>query len=137
MSVDEARGEALLKFGGVESVRESMRDRWTLVWLETAGQDVRDATRGLRRSAALVATAIVSVALGLGASLAIFTVADNLLLRPLLYRDTSQLVVIRNVNRRRGLDHGVVSPGNYFRLENAKRRVAGYGGVAGATLGTD
>jgi hypothetical protein len=114
MSADEARREALLRFGGVESIRESMRDRWTLVWLETAGQDVRYATRGLRRSAALAATAIVSLALGLGASLAIFTVADNLLLRPLPYRDASQLVVIWDANRQRGLDHGVVSPGNYF-----------------------
>lgn len=114
MTADEARRAALVKFGGMESAKESMRDGWTLVWLETAWQDVRYAARGLRRSPAFATTAILSLALGLGASLAIFTVADNLLLRPLPYRDASQLVVIWEANRPRGFDRNVVSPGNYF-----------------------
>jgi len=114
MGVDEARRQALVKFGGMESVKESVRDRWTLTWLETAWQDVRHAARGLRRSPAFSATAMVSLALGLGASLAIFTVADNLLLRPLPYRDPSQLVMIWEASPSQGFDHNVVSPGNYF-----------------------
>jgi putative ABC transport system permease protein len=114
MSADEARREALVKFGGMESTKESMRDGWTLVWLETAWQDVRYAARGLRRSPAFATTAILSLALGLGASLAIFTVADNLLLRPLPYRDAAQLVMIWEDSRSQGYDHNIVSPGNYF-----------------------
>jgi putative ABC transport system permease protein len=114
MSGEQARREALVKFGGMESVKESVRDRWTLAWLETAWQDVRYAARSLRRSPAFSATTTVSLALGLGASLAIFTVADNLLLRALPYPDASQLVMIWEANRTQNYDHGVVSPGNYF-----------------------
>lgn len=114
MSAEEARRRALLKFGGMVSTKEAMRDRWTLVWLETAWQDVRYAARGLRRNPGFAVTAILSLALGLGASVAIFTVADNLLLRPLPYRDASQLVMVWEANRSQGYDHGVVSPANYF-----------------------
>ncbi len=114
MSPEAARRKALVKFGGMESTKESMRDGWSLVWLETAWQDLRYAARGLRRSPAFAVTAILSLALGLGASLAIFTVADNLLLRPLPYRDASQLVMIWETNHSLGYDHNVVSPGNYF-----------------------
>jgi len=114
MSAEEARRAALVKFGGMESVKESVRDGWTLVWLETAWQDVRYAARGLRRSPAFATTAILSLALGLGASLAIFTVADNLLLRALPYRDASQLTMVWEASRSQGFDHNVVSPGNYF-----------------------
>ena len=53
--------------------------------------------------------------LGIGASLAIFTVADNLLLRPLPYRDPGRLTMVWETNRTRtGPDHNVVSPGNYL-----------------------
>lgn len=114
MSAEEARRQALVKFGGMEATKESMRDGWTLVWLETAWRDVRYAARGLGRSPAFSATAIVSLTLGLGASLAIFTVADNLLLRPLPYRNPSQLVMIWESEATQGIDHGIVSPGNYF-----------------------
>ncbi len=114
MSAEQARREALVKFGGMEAVKESVRDRWTLAWLETAWQDLRYAARGLGRSPAFAATAIISLALGLGASLAIFTVADNLLLRALPYRDASQLVMIWEAQPSQGIDHGIVSPGNYF-----------------------
>jgi len=114
MSAEEARRNAMVKFGGMESAKESMRDRWSLVWLETAWQDVRYAARGLRRSPAFAVTAIISLALGLGASLAIFTVADSLLLRPLPYRSAAQLVVIWEASRTQGSGPNVVSPGNYF-----------------------
>ena len=114
MSADEARRRALVKFGGMESAKESMRDRWTLVWLETVWQDVRYAVRGLRRSPAFTATVIVSLALGLGASLAIFTVADNLLLRRLPYHDAAQLVELWEAQTVGDADHNVVSPANFY-----------------------
>ncbi len=114
MSAEEARREALLKFGGMEAAKESVRERWTLTGLETAWQDVRYALRGIRRNPGFALTAILSLALGLGASVAIFTVADNLLLRPLPYRDANQLALIWDVNRQQGLDRNVVSPGNFL-----------------------
>ena len=114
MSAEEARREALVKFGSIESVKESMRDRATFVWIDTSWQDIRYAFRSLRRSSGFAVTAILSLALGLGASLAVFTVADNLLVRPLPYRNSSQLVMIWEANAHRAMYHSIVSPGNYL-----------------------
>jgi len=83
--------------------------------LETIWQDVRYAFRGLLRNSGFSAAAILSLMLGIGASLAIFTVTDNLLLRPLPYRDAGGLVMVWERNTRlAGEDHNVVSPGNYL-----------------------
>ena len=114
MSAEEARREALVKFGGVESVKESMRDRTTFMWIDTSWQDIRYALRSLRRSSGFAVTAILSLALGLGASLAVFTVADNLLVRPLPYRNSSQLVMVWEANSHRGFHRSIASPGNYL-----------------------
>jgi putative ABC transport system permease protein len=83
---------------------------------ETIRQDVRYAARGLLRNPGFSATAIASLVLGIGASLAIFTVTDNLLLRPLPYRDPGRLVMVWERSLRRGGEdnHNVVSPGNYL-----------------------
>src|SRR5215469_10198715 len=83
--------------------------------LETIRQDVRYAARGLLRNTGFSATAIASLVLGIGASLAIFTVTDNLLLRPLPYRDPGRLAMVwERRMRQAGDDHNVVSPGNYL-----------------------
>jgi putative ABC transport system permease protein len=82
--------------------------------LDTIWQDARYAARGLRQNPGFTTTAIFSLVLGIGASLAIFTVADNLLLRPLPYRDAGRLVMVWETNLRHGLDHNVVAPGNYL-----------------------
>src|ERR1700704_5422183 len=114
MSPEQARREALLKFGGMEVAKESVRETSRLVWLETAARDVRYALRGLRWNPAFAATAILSLGLGIGASVAIYTVADNLLLRPLPYPGAAELAMVYEVNQRTGGMHNVVSPGNYF-----------------------
>ncbi|HEY6249240.1 MAG TPA: ABC transporter permease, partial [Candidatus Angelobacter sp.] len=114
MSPQEARRQAVLKFGGMESAKESIRDRARFLWVESAWQDFRYALRGLQRNPGFATTAIVSLALGIGASLAIFTVADNLLLRPLPYPEASRLVMIYEANQREKADHNEVSPANYF-----------------------
>ena len=83
--------------------------------METIWQDVRYGFRGLRRNPGFSTTAIFSLVLGIGASLAIFTVTDNLLLRPLPYRDAGRLTMVWEKNlRRERADHNVVSPGNYL-----------------------
>ena len=75
-------------------------------------RDLRYTFRGLRRSLGFAFTAILSLALGIGASLSIFTVSDNLLLRPLPYRDPSRLMMVWEQAPR--MEHNVVSPGNYL-----------------------
>src|SRR5215472_5817372 len=76
MSAEEARRQALLKFGAMESAKESVRDRAGLPWAETAWHDFRYALRTLRRNPGFAGTAVAPLALVIGASLAIFTVAD-------------------------------------------------------------
>lgn len=88
--------------------------RATFVLIDSSWQDIRYAVRSLRRSLGFAVTAILSLALGLGASLAVFTVADNLLVRPLPYRNSSQLVMLWEANPHRDVHHNIVSPGNYF-----------------------
>jgi putative ABC transport system permease protein len=114
MSPEQARREALVKFGGVEAAKESVRETSRLVWLETAARDVRYTLRGLRLNPGFATTAVLSLALGIGASVAIYTVADNLLLRPLPYPEAQQLIMLYETNPYRNFKHNVISPANYF-----------------------
>ena len=114
MSPEQARREALVKFGGMEAAKEGVRETSRMVWLETAVRDVHYALRGLRLNPGFASTAVLSLALGIGASVAIYTVADNLLLRPLPYPDAQQLVMLYETNPHQNLKHNVISPANYF-----------------------
>jgi putative ABC transport system permease protein len=91
-----------------------MRDQASLGWLDTTLRDIRYALRSLRRDPGFAITTIMSLTLGLGASLAVFTIADNLLLRPLPYSDASRLVMVWEAERGSGNDRNVVSPANYL-----------------------
>ena len=113
MGSAEAWREARLKFGGIDQARESMREGATIMALETTGRDLRYALRGLRGNPGFAATAILSLALGIGASVAIFTLADNLLLRPLPYREPGRLTMVWEVNPHT-TNRNNVSPGNYL-----------------------
>lgn len=117
MSADQARREAVLRTGGMEAAKEAMRDRWTIPFLQATAQDVRYALRGFRRKPGFALTVLLSLGLGLGASLGIFTVADNLLLRPLPYPHGSELMMVWEFHRtqsRSELRGNLDSPGNYF-----------------------
>src|SRR5947209_18037865 len=83
--------------------------------MEASWPHARYGFRGLARNPGFSTPAIFSLVLGIGASLAIFTVADNLLLRPLPYPDAGRLTMVyeRNLRRERA-DHNVVAPGNYL-----------------------
>lgn len=94
MSPKEARRAAVLKFGGVESVKESYRDQRGLPRIETFGQDVRYAFRSMRKNPDFAAAAILSLALGIGATTAIFSVADSVLFRSLPYLQPERLATV-------------------------------------------
>ncbi|MGB8129994.1 MAG: ABC transporter permease [Candidatus Angelobacter sp.] len=114
LSPEQARREALVKFGGMEATKESVRETSRLMWIDTALRDIRYALRGLRLNPGFATTAILSLTLGIGASVAIYTVADNLLLRPLPYPEAKQLVMLYELNPKHGFARNVISPANYF-----------------------
>ncbi len=90
---DEATSAARREFGNVGLVREVTRDMWGWGWLERLVRDVRYAFRGLLRSRVYACAAIATLALGIGASTAIFSILDSLLLRALPVHDPARLVL--------------------------------------------
>src|SRR5438874_13800699 len=90
MSAEEARRRARLEFGGLERVKEEVRDtRWE-THIDNFFRDLRYALRNLRRNRRFSLIAIFALALGIGASTAIFSVVNAALLRPLPYSDPSR-----------------------------------------------
>ncbi|MGC1798505.1 MAG: ABC transporter permease [Candidatus Acidiferrales bacterium] len=94
MAPDDARYAALRKFGNVARVQEETRDVWGLLWLEQLLQDVRYGFRMLRRSPLFALVAIFTLAIGIGANTAIFTVVHAVLLQPLPYPNSDRLAII-------------------------------------------
>jgi predicted permease len=94
MNLEQARREAIVRLGAAETTMQSYRDGTTLPLVETGWQDLRYAIRQLRKNPSFAATAIFVLALGIGATVAIFGFADAALIKPLPYRDPSRLAVI-------------------------------------------
>jgi predicted permease len=124
LSVEEARRQALIRLGGVEQARQAYRDRATLPPLESVLQDVRFALRQMRKAPGFSLTAVLTLALGIGANAVIYTLVDSILLRPLPYARQDRLMRITGTNF-------TTSPKGWVRAlgENSKAfsSIAGYG----------
>jgi putative ABC transport system permease protein len=95
MRPDEARRQALLTAGGLSVAQEAVRDQRGLPWLESVAADLRYAFRSLRRAPVFTAIVVTTLALGIGANTAMFTILRGTLLRPLPNRDSDRLIYLR------------------------------------------
>jgi predicted permease len=94
-SATEARRQAALALGGPEQVKENCRDARGTRWLEDLAQDLRYAWRALRQQPGFAAVALLTLALGTGATTVMFTLVNSVLLKPLPYRKPDRLVSLQ------------------------------------------
>lgn len=121
MSKDEARRAALLKTGGVEQVKEQVREGRAGFLIESCMTDVRYAVRALLKKPGFTLTAVIALALGIGANTAIFSVINGVLLRSLDYADASRTVMVWERFVQQADHQNVVSPANFLDWQKSSR----------------
>ena len=94
MSAEEAHRQALIELGGMQRTREQCYEQRPGWWMGTVAQDVRYALRGFRRNAVFTVTVIATLAVGIGATTAVFSVVDRILFRPLPYAHDDRIVSV-------------------------------------------
>jgi predicted permease len=126
MSPEEARYAALRRFGNVARVKEEAREVWSFVWFEQFLQDIRYGLRILRRSPLFALAAILTLAIGIGANTAIFTVVHAILLRGLPYPDAGRLAIIWT-----GLGDEHRAPASEYELAQLRKRSSLFDQIGG------
>jgi len=131
MSAQQARTRALREFGGVTQTKEAYRVQQGLPFLEAVLIDVRYGLRQLRKSPAFAATAILTLALGIGGMTAVFSVVEAVLLRPLPFKDSGQLLSLHEWVREDPHEFNVTAP-DVLIFQRESKAFTGEGGYVGA-----
>ena len=130
MTPEQARYAALRELGGMEQIKEECRDMRRVNYIENFFQDVRYGLRMLRKNPGFTTVAVLTLALGIGANTAVFSLVDTILLRPLPYRDPHQLVLVSETLPQMGGDTEVgMAAGEYLDYRDRNRsfvRTAAY-----------
>ncbi len=121
MSPEQARRAARLEAGGVERLKDSVRDARAGAVVEGAIQDFRHALRLLARAPGFAAVAVLTIALGIGANSAIFSVINSVALKPLGYPEPERLTFITSQFPTLGFEKFWISPPEYFELRERSR----------------
>ena len=129
MNADEARRQAFVRFGGLERARESTRDEIRPALLEDSVRDLRYGFRALWRAPAFTAAALATLALGIGATSAIFSVVRTVMLEPLPYQDPARIVTVWETNRG-GAQRNVISLANFVAWRERTRTLDNLGMIA-------
>jgi putative ABC transport system permease protein len=131
MSESEARRRSALALGGVERVRDDARDARGTRFLHDTSRDFGFALRTLARNPGFASVAILTLAVGIGGTTAVFSAVDAVLLQPLPYQQPGQLVRLYYTDSRRKVDRGFVSPVLFL---DYRERMSSFGSAA--ALGT-
>src|SRR5215204_2299739 len=126
---EEARRRALAAFGGTERFKDETRDEYRSRLGDELVQDVRYALRVVRRNPGFATAAALTFALGIGASTAMFSVVNGVLLRPLPYADPGRLMVLWERNVARSHDRNVVAVTNFEAWRERSRSFEGMAGL--------
>lgn len=114
MSEQEARTAALRVFGGFTQIKETYRLQRGAPIFDQAGRDLRFAFRQLRKSPSFTATVFLTLGLGIGANIAVYSLVDAVLLRPLQFRNEKRLVQVFEERPALGLTKDTPAPANFF-----------------------
>jgi putative ABC transport system permease protein len=133
MNPTEAKRQAMLKFGGVEGMKERTRDEIRPALLEESARDVRHGIRILLGAPGFAAAALITLALGIGATAAIFSVVRTVMLRPLPYHDPDRIVAVWETNRG-GTVRNVIAPANFVEWRERSQTLEHLGMVGPANL---
>jgi predicted permease len=134
MSLEEARRQAAIKFGSSPATLESCRDERGVSLVYGLGTDIRYAFRQFRRSPAFVAVCVLSLACGIGANTAIFSLVNAVLLRPVAFPEPDRLVAVFSVNPAPGGGLWSVAPADYRDWREQSRAFENLAAYSGGEL---